>query len=148
MNPIFLSWDHLPVFLLGNHPMNILFKVGYEACFFLLPFYYFEKKKSENYSPSRSTSALSFFGQFSLSYYTYSFLFALLPFKFDPLGCWLGGFVSLTLMSLLFRFYLRKAYGGGLVEFVMATVAIIWSIPPSIKDIQAVYPEKVELLPT
>ncbi len=143
LNPIFLSWDYLPVFLLGNHPMNILFKIGYEMCFFLLPFYYFDLKKHANYAPSRSTRTLSFFGQFSLSFYTYSFIFSYIAITTDMWWSLVGSVLALIAMTLLFRFYLRKAYGGGLIEFVMATFAIIWRIPPSIKDIEALYPEKV-----
>ncbi len=142
-NPIFLSWEYVPQFLLVNHPMNILFKAGVETIFFLLPFYYFDARKRENYAPSSSTRTLSFFGQFSLSYYTYSFIFAAVAIKTNMFWSLIGAIVALIVMTLLFRFYLRKAYGGGLIEFVMVTFAIIWKIPPSIKDIEAVYPEKV-----
>ena len=142
-NQIFQNWQYVPQFLIINHPMYFLFNVGVESCFFLLPFYYFEIITRKNYAPSWSTRTLSFFGQFSLSYYAYSFIFALMGITTDILGTWIGSLLTLIVLTLLFRFFIRKAYGGGLVEFVMVTFAINSSFPPSIKDVQAVYPEKV-----
>ncbi len=143
VNPIFASWEYIPQFLLENHPLNYLFKIGVETCFFLLPFYYFDLKKRDNYAPSWWTRTLSFFGQFSLSYYLYGFFFAAIPIETDPIGFGIGTIITLILLTLLFRFYLDKAYGLGFIEFVMVTFGLIWRIPPSIKDVEAVYPEKV-----
>ncbi len=142
-SPLYAGWEYIPDFLVRLSPIDYVYDLAIVLSLFLLVFYYFSILRQDKNTPSKVTQTINFLGQFSLSYFTYGFIFTLSGPWANSVNIWFGFVGAMIVLTLCFKFLLRKAYAGGLIEWIMVFCSVKWTGLPDVKDIQAVYPEKV-----
>lgn len=145
-SPLYAGWQFIPDFLVRLSPIDYIYDLAVVLAIFLLAFYYFSITRQPSYTPSKFTQSINFMGQYSLSFFTYGFIFTAFGRWANAVTVWLGLIVMMASLTYFFKFLLQKAYGAALVEWVTVIFALKWSTLPDLKDIAAVYPEKVGIL--